>query len=92
MMILGDFVQSLIFQDGASGHLGLGPLTNNAGIVATDMGAKFFMKRSIEVKSLVKTSEPENGHGIELLGLNIYISLTHCTWPELGLQNSMSFP
>ena len=38
-MILGALVQKLIFQDGASGHLGFGPLVKNAGILGRDTGA-----------------------------------------------------
>ena len=53
-MILGALVQNLIFQDGAASHLGFGPLAKNAGIFGRDMGANFFYKRSIEVKSIVK--------------------------------------
>ena len=43
-MILGALVQNLIFQDGAAGQLGFGPLAKNAGIFERDMGAKFFIK------------------------------------------------
>jgi hypothetical protein len=43
-MILGALVQKLIFQDGAGGHLGFGPLAKNAGIFGRDMGANFLIK------------------------------------------------
>ena len=41
-MILVTLVQNIIFQDGATSHLGFGPLAKNAGIFGRDMGAKFF--------------------------------------------------
>ena len=43
-MILGALVQKLIFQDGAGGHLGFGPLVKNAGIFERDLGANSFIK------------------------------------------------
>lgn len=43
-MTLGALVQKLIFQDGAGGHLGFGPLAKNAGIFARGLGAKIFIK------------------------------------------------
>ena len=41
-MILGALVQKLIFQDGASGHVGFVPLAKNVRIFGRDMGATFF--------------------------------------------------
>ena len=41
-MILGALLQKLIFQDGAGGHLGFGPLEKNAGISGMDRGLHFF--------------------------------------------------
>ena len=43
-MILGDLVQKLIFQNGASGHFGFCPLAKYAGIFGRDLGAIFFVK------------------------------------------------
>ena len=43
-MILGHLVQKLIFRDGAGRHSEFGPLVKNAGIFASDMGAKSFIK------------------------------------------------
>ena len=43
-LIVGALVQKVIFQDGAGGHLGFGPLVKNAGILGRSRGAKLFIK------------------------------------------------
>ena len=53
--ILDALVQKLIFQNGAGGHFGFCPLAKTAGIFARGRVSNFFYKRSIEVKSIVKT-------------------------------------
>ena len=48
--------QKLFFHNGAGGHFRFTPLEKNAGISARDTGAKYFLKRFEEVKSIIKTS------------------------------------
>ena len=43
-LIPGALVQMLIFQDGAGGHFGFGPLAKNAGIFARGRVSNFFIK------------------------------------------------
>ena len=56
-LILGALVQTLIFQDGAGGHFGFGPLAKNAGIFARGRVSNCFM----EGQNMLA------GHGIEIL-------------------------
>ena len=43
-LILGALAQKLFFQNGASGHFGLGPLAKNASIFARGRVSHFFIK------------------------------------------------
>ncbi len=59
------------------GHLGFGPLVKNAGVFARGRGGGggvlFFYKLSLEVKSIVKTCHPDNGHGTLVFELTIVL-------------------
>ena len=60
-VILGAFVQKLIFQDGRQKLSFISRFSKKPRIFVRDMEAKFI--RSIEVKSIIKTCQPENCDG-----------------------------
>ena len=59
-VILGAFVQKLIIQDGVRSYLLFHGLAKKTRDFCEGHGGKNFYKRSIEVKSIIKTCQPEN--------------------------------
>ena len=78
-VILGAFAQKLIFQDGVRSYLLFHGFANKTRDFCEGHAGYIFYKRSIEGKSIIKTCQPENGYGIDILNSTIILATQRLT-------------